>query len=63
MLLEKDGQEVVSTQHSLNPVPFWVLGKDVKLKSDGKIPDIGVTVLDLMGLPKSKLMTAESLLA
>jgi 2,3-bisphosphoglycerate-independent phosphoglycerate mutase len=63
MMLEKNGKEVVSTQHSLNPVPFWVLGKDVKLKEDGKIPDIGVTVLDLMGLPKSKLMTAESLLA
>jgi 2,3-bisphosphoglycerate-independent phosphoglycerate mutase len=63
MLLEKNGKEVVSTQHSLNPVPFWVLGKDVKLKTDGKIPDIGVTVLDLMGLPKSKLMTADSLLA
>jgi 2,3-bisphosphoglycerate-independent phosphoglycerate mutase len=53
---------VPSTQHSLNPVPFWVLGKEVKLKEKGIVPDVGVTVLDLMDLPKSKLMTAESLI-
>jgi 2,3-bisphosphoglycerate-independent phosphoglycerate mutase len=62
MMLKKGSGEVVSTQHSLNPVPFWVLGKDVKLKTAGKIPDIGVTVLDLMGIEKSPLMTAQSLL-
>ncbi|MDD5593870.1 MAG: 2,3-bisphosphoglycerate-independent phosphoglycerate mutase, partial [Candidatus Margulisbacteria bacterium] len=62
MMLDKDGKMVPSTQHSLNPVPFWVLGKEVKLKEKGIIPDVGVTVLDLMGLPKSKLMTANTLL-
>lgn len=56
------GKEV-STQHSLNPVPFWVLGKDVKLKEKGIIPDIGVTVLDLMGLSKPAAMTARSLIS
>jgi len=54
------GKEV-STQHSLNPVPFWVLGKEVKLREKGIVPDIGVTVLNLMGLPAPKLMTARSL--
>jgi 2,3-bisphosphoglycerate-independent phosphoglycerate mutase len=61
MLLEKDGQEVPSTQHSLNKVPFWVLGKDVKLRPEGIVPDVGVTILKLMGLPPSTLMTAQSL--
>ncbi|PIS28308.1 2,3-bisphosphoglycerate-independent phosphoglycerate mutase [Candidatus Saganbacteria bacterium CG08_land_8_20_14_0_20_45_16] len=52
----------VSTQHSLNPVPFWVLGKEVKLKESGIVPDVGVTILDLMGLAPSANMTAGSLL-
>jgi 2,3-bisphosphoglycerate-independent phosphoglycerate mutase len=62
MELDSNGKMVVSTQHSLNPVPFWVLGKDVQLRKEGIIPDVGVTVLDLMGLKKPKDMTAESLI-
>ncbi|MFA5840006.1 MAG: 2,3-bisphosphoglycerate-independent phosphoglycerate mutase [Candidatus Margulisiibacteriota bacterium] len=61
MLLAKDGKEVPSTQHSLNKVPLWILGKDVKLAKEGIVPDVGVTALKLMGLPASKLMTAKSL--
>ncbi|MDD5382266.1 MAG: 2,3-bisphosphoglycerate-independent phosphoglycerate mutase [Candidatus Margulisbacteria bacterium] len=63
MALKNKGKEVASTQHSLNPVPFWVLGKEVKLKAEGIVPDIGVTVLALMGLPKAAEMTAHSLIA
>jgi 2,3-bisphosphoglycerate-independent phosphoglycerate mutase len=63
MFLKKGDKMVASTQHSLNPVPFWVLGKEVKLKDKGIVPDIGVTVLDLVDLPKSNLMTAKTLLA
>jgi len=62
MELKQGGKMVVSTQHSLNPVPFWVLGKDIKLKEKGIVPDIGVTVLALMGLDKPKDMTANLLL-
>ncbi len=62
MMIKNKGEMVTSTQHSLNPVPLFVLGKEVKLKEKGIIPDIGVTVLDLMGLPKSKLMTANTLI-
>lgn len=51
-----------STQHSLNPVPFWVLGEELKLKEKGIVPDIGVTVLKLMGLPVPSAMTAKSLI-
>jgi len=61
MLIEANGKMVVSTQHSLNPVPCWILGKDITLREKGIIPDVGVTVLDLIGLPKPTEMTAESL--
>jgi 2,3-bisphosphoglycerate-independent phosphoglycerate mutase len=62
MLIKKGGGFVPSTQHSMNLVPFWVLGKEVKLRNRGTVPDIGVSVLDLIGLPRSSKMTAESLI-
>jgi 2,3-bisphosphoglycerate-independent phosphoglycerate mutase len=62
MLLVNKGETVPSTQHSLNPVPFWVLGREVALKDKGIIPDVGVTVLDLIGLDRPAAMTAGSLL-
>lgn len=61
MKLKKGDKMVVSTQHSLNPVPFWILGKDVKLKEKGIVPDVGVTVLNLIGLKKPEDMTANLL--
>jgi len=62
MLIRINGKLVKSTQHSMNPVPFFVLGKKVKLREQGVIPDVGVTVLDLMGLPKPEAMTAQTLI-
>lgn len=62
MELKKGKKMVVSTQHSLHPVPFWVLGKDVKLKKKGIVPDVGVTVLDLMNLQIPADMTARPLI-
>lgn len=62
MIFNEKDKEIVSTQHSLNKVPFWVLGKDVQLKREGIIPDVGVTILDLMGLPKADEMTASNLM-
>jgi 2,3-bisphosphoglycerate-independent phosphoglycerate mutase len=61
MIFKTGNKAIESTQHSLNPVPFWVLGKGVQLREKGIVPDIGVTVLDLLGLPKAKEMTAQSL--
>lgn len=61
MSFHKKDKDIVSTQHSLNKVPFWVLGKDMKLKNEGIIPDVGVTALKLIGLEPPKDMTAESL--
>lgn len=62
MEIEKGNEEVVSTQHSLNPVPFWVLeGDKILSPKDGIVPDVGVTVLEFLGLPKPKDMTAKPL--
>lgn len=66
MIFEEKSGDVVSTQHSMNKVPFWVLrdrSQESGAKSqEGIIPDIGVTVLKLMGLEKSDDMTANSLI-
>ena len=62
MSFHKKDKDIVSTQHSLNKVPFWVLGKDVKLKENGIIPDVGVTALKLIGLEPTKDMTAQTLI-
>jgi len=57
-------KNVPSTKHSNSPVPFFAFrkGKKIELEKRGIVPDIGVTVLDLMGLPAPEEMTAKSLL-
>ncbi|OGC06374.1 phosphoglycerate mutase (2,3-diphosphoglycerate-independent) [candidate division WOR-1 bacterium RIFOXYD2_FULL_36_8] len=61
MFLENNHKRVVSTQHSLNPVPLWILGINQRPK-DGIVPDIGVTILKIMGLDIPSDMTAKSLI-
>ncbi len=50
-----------NTAHSLNPVPFIVVDKDIKKVSDGILADIAPTVLKLMGLEQPKDMTGKAL--
>jgi 2,3-bisphosphoglycerate-independent phosphoglycerate mutase len=52
------------TSHTTNPVPFIVLGqgKDLKLRSGGKLGDVAPTVLQLMGLKQPEEMTGQSLI-
>jgi len=64
------------TEHTLNPVPFFIVGQEFKLKSPrneeelmnlyqppkGIICDIAPTILELMQIPKPPEMTGESLL-
>jgi 2,3-bisphosphoglycerate-independent phosphoglycerate mutase len=53
-----------STAHSLNPVPFIVIGEgDVKLREDGDFGDVAPTVLDALGIEKPAAMTGRSLIA
>jgi len=59
---DADGQPV--TAHSLNPVPFVLVGRvaeGVSLR-DGVLADVAPTVCDLVGLPRWKGMTGSSLL-
>ena len=59
-MLEDDGVTPY-TAHTTNPVPFYIVGADVKLR-DGKLADIAPTMLDLMGLNKPEEMDGETLI-
>ena len=59
-MLEDDGVTPY-TAHTTNPVPFYIVGADVKLR-DGKLVDIAPTMLDLMGLQKPAEMDGETLI-
>ncbi len=53
------------TAHTSNPVWLVLMDdsrKDVKLREGGKLADLAPTMLDILGLPKPKEMTGESLL-
>jgi len=53
----------VDTGHTDSPVPFILIhpDKNIRLKKKGSLIDIAPTVLDVLGLPPSKLMTGSSL--
>jgi len=68
MINLKTGEK--DTEHSQNPVPLWLVTpenhrekKGDEILSQGMLSDLAPTVLDLLGLPKSKEMTGESLLS
>ncbi|MDO4960367.1 MAG: 2,3-bisphosphoglycerate-independent phosphoglycerate mutase [Eubacteriales bacterium] len=52
------------TAHTTNPVPFILYNADpaFKLREGGVLADIAPTMLELMGLPQPKEMTAKSLI-
>lgn len=56
----------VSTEHTGNPVPFMFIDKDFKNKKinfkNGKLSDVGVTVLSLLGIEKPEEITGRDLL-
>ena len=60
-MYEQDGSPF--TAHTTNPVPFCVVGKDVKLKEGGRLADIAPTMLDILGLPQPAEMTGKSLIS
>ena len=51
LLRGKDGRTVVSTSHSLNPVPLYVTGAPVgwRLRGGGGLSNLAATTLELMG--------------
>ncbi|MEG2740405.1 2,3-bisphosphoglycerate-independent phosphoglycerate mutase [Clostridium sp.] len=53
------------TAHSINPVPFILIDKDLKsakLKENGRLSDIAPTVLDMIKLEQPSEMTGNSLI-
>lgn len=59
-MVNEDGSP--NTQHSLNPVPLFVISNDFKGKvKAGKLGDIAPTILTIMGVPIPKEMTGNVL--
>ncbi|SHE48900.1 phosphoglycerate mutase [Psychroflexus salarius] len=52
-----------NTAHTINPVPFILVDKDIKSVKDGILGDIAPTILDLMGIKQPDLMTQKSLIS
>ncbi len=59
-MVDTDGSPF--TAHTTNPVPFAVIGKDVKLRTGGKLCDISPTIIKLLGLEQPKEMTGKSII-
>ena len=53
---------VHQTSHTLNKVPFIVVGKKCKLKKNGKLADIAPTLLSILGVKKPSEMTGKNLI-
>lgn len=51
-----------NTAHSLNPVPFIVVDKDIKKVENGILADIAPTILKLMGIAQPADMTGRPLI-
>ncbi len=59
IMLDAEGKPF--TAHTTNPVPFCIVGADVRLR-DGRLADIAPTMLDLMGLNQPEEMDGRTLI-
>ena len=50
------------SSHTLNPVPFILVGKRFRLKRTGTLADVAPTLLQVLGIRKPKEMTGRSLI-
>lgn len=50
------------TAHTMNPVPFIILKKGIRLRDKGILADVAPTILELMGMEKPPQMTGKSLI-
>lgn len=56
----------IETEHSVNPVPFVIAGRDLKTFRElprGVLADVAPTILDVMGIRPPEEMTGRSLLS
>ena len=56
----------IDTEHSINPVPCVLVGKDyskskIKMRANGKLADVAPTILKMMNIGKPKEMTGKAL--
>ena len=58
-MLDENGKPF--TAHTTNPVPFCIVGADVRLR-DGRLADIAPTMLDIMGLNQPAEMDGRTLI-
>ena len=58
-MIDVDGSPF--TAHTTNPVPFAVIGRDVKLREGGRLCDISPTIIKLLGLDQPAEMTGKSI--
>lgn len=52
----------IITSHTTNPVPVILVSKRVKSVTEGRLSDVPVTLLDLMGMEIPKEMTGKSII-
>ncbi|GFR38474.1 2,3-bisphosphoglycerate-independent phosphoglycerate mutase [Insulibacter thermoxylanivorax] len=60
MMLDEQGRP--HTAHTINPVPFIVTDKNVKLREGGILADVAPTILKLMNIPQPKEMTGKTII-
>ena len=60
LMINDDGS--VNTNHTTNLVPFIIMDKGYELKESGKLADIAVTILNIMGILVPKDMTGSNLI-
>ena len=51
-----------NTAHTTNPVPVWIVDKEITKVNDGKLADIAPTVIELLGIEKPQTMSGVSLI-
>jgi 2,3-bisphosphoglycerate-independent phosphoglycerate mutase len=51
-----------NTAHTTNPVPVWIVNKEITKVNDGKLADVAPTVLTLLGIEKPQTMSGVSLI-
>ncbi len=51
-----------NTAHTTNPVPVWIVDKEITKVNNGKLADIAPTVLSLLGIEKPQTMSGVSLI-
>lgn len=60
LMINDDGS--VNTNHTTNLVPFIIMDKGYELKESGKLADIAVTILNIMGILVPRDMTGSNLI-